>query len=77
MGDDKRIYIYDPDVSTNNVPVFNIYYELATPVEENITSISSQLLDVTSGDTITFTNTNNEAVSSEIVFLIEEEKSNE
>lgn len=51
------------------------YYELATPVETDISEyIEDNIIEVEPNGTLTFTNTYNQAVPSEIDYLIEEVK---
>lgn len=52
-----------------------LYYELATPVETDISEyIEDNIIEVEAGGTITFTNTYEQAVPSEVDYLIEEVK---
>lgn len=76
----KRIYVKDtaytdPTTFKTAMSGVYLYYELATPVETDISEyIDNNFIKVEGGGTLTFTNTYNQAVPSEVDYLIEEVK---
>lgn len=81
-GNLSRIVIHDKDTTSMSSSEFKtyisgvmFYYELATPVETDISQyINDNSIEVEAGGTLTFTNTYNQAVPSDIDYLVKEVK---